>query len=338
LKNGFFKKVQATQSLGIKTLIALAFGISNFLTNSAGAWGIVGHRAIGSIAFQQLDRTAAKELASLLGRTTEENMSNATVWPDRVRPIASWHHTAPYHYTNIEDGMTYLQFLNQNVSTERQGVDVMRAILVAADVISSPVASRDQRIFALKFFVHFVGDLHQPLHTGRPSDRGGNDIKLSYNGKQTNLHSIWDGGILEAAHSADLASLSDFQKGDWYAGFLKSTLPMPAVDVDPMAWIEESRTLRTAAYKGYSGNINNYATKNLAVIEKQVLRAGLRLGAWLNLLLNGKYQEPQAVTKAKNDMRAAIGADYAQFISLEPDPNAFNFQTPRSVDDCDHQH
>ncbi len=151
------------------------------------AWGRDGHRITGFIAAKYLTPQAAAAVKDLLG---EQTLADVSTWPDEIRRERK--HTAPWHYANPAPDST-------GFNLERDCPDegcVVSAIIKYSYVLRDKSAPRKDRVEALKFVVHFVGDVHQPLHLGRKRDRGGNDIKVRFFENDTNLHSLWDSSMI----------------------------------------------------------------------------------------------------------------------------------------------
>lgn len=152
-------------------------------------------------------------------------------------------------------------------------------LLLKIKEMKDPAKTREQRAEALAFVVHIVGDVHQPMHTGRAEDKGGNDIKLTYRGKDTNLHSLWDSGLL------DYQGLTYTEMGQQY-----SPVPTPLAKTwqataDPAEWLFESYTLATQLYAEAAQNPNpdfRYYPAHADMLKQRVQQAGLRLAMVLN--------------------------------------------------------
>ena len=96
----------------------------------------------------------------------------------------------PFHYCTIADSTIY--------NGPPQEGDVITSIEKFAKELQTKNFSNGDEAFTLKFLIHIIGDIHQPLHVGRGDDRGGNDIKLKFFSEETNLHSVWDSKIIDA--------------------------------------------------------------------------------------------------------------------------------------------
>ena len=135
--------------------------------NSALAWGEDGHRLVGIAAEELLCSAAAQEIAQLSGN---ESLGDIGQWADEIRAQPRWDHAAPWHFVNIPDNG------NPRRPPDSAEGNVIVAIERFTRTLRSTSATTEERAIALRFLVHFVADLHQPVHVGRASDRGGNLI------------------------------------------------------------------------------------------------------------------------------------------------------------------
>lgn len=155
------------------------------------AWGQLGHRVIGDLTEERINGKTRAEIALILH---EEDLAEASTWADEQRsnPEGFWQKEAgPYHYVTVPVGTTYAA-----VGLPAEG-DAMSALGRFAAMVRNPDASREKKALALRFIIHMVGDVHQPLHAGSGKDRGGNDVKVRCFGQETNLHSVWDSQMIE---------------------------------------------------------------------------------------------------------------------------------------------
>jgi len=240
-------------------------------------WGPDGHRIVADIALQRLSPAAANEARRLLGG---QNINEVASWADDVRRVRP--NTAPWHYIDIEIGDTsYVPSRDC-----KENACVIWAVESQLAVLADRTRSDSLRAEALKFVVHFVGDLHQPLHAGERADKGGNDVKLQFQGKLSNLHSVWDSGILlsfgqsdaDIVHQldADIARRSDI------AALSGGTVTQ---------WVMESHDIaRDVVYRNLPNSLEitpAYIDAARPVIYERLLRGGIRLGAVLDHALGG---------------------------------------------------
>jgi len=230
-------------------------------------WGSIGHRIVGRIAENHLTGNAAQAVAALIG---PETLPQVAMWPDEIRSNPAWDHAAPWHYISIDDGETLA-----TTARSEQG-DVVEAMDRFVAILRDPLAVRQNRIEALKFLVHFVGDVHQPLHAGKRADRGGNTIKLTWFGRPTNLHTVWDTDIIdsEKLSFSEFAAFLDHPTAEQVSAWQAATRP---------DWVKESFDLRAAAYETGMGSLGfPYSFQHLPAIKTRLVQAGVRLAGLLN--------------------------------------------------------
>ncbi len=239
-------------------------------------FGPSGHRLAGYIAEQHLcaeTRLALKPL--LAGRTLAE----AGLWPDTIRRLPEWAHTKPWHYLNVSDQGSVARAARQNPD------NVLAALARFEKELGDGSLGNQPRGLALRFVVHFAVDIHQPLHVGRTSDRGGNLILVLVGGRETNLHAVWDGEPLRLPDGP-----SPLEKA--------YSLPVPvAADVrrwqraSPLDWARESQAFRSRVYAfpGPAGRSqalpSAYLDRARAIVDRRLVQAGVRLAGRLNAIL-----------------------------------------------------
>jgi hypothetical protein len=155
------------------------------------SWGQVGHRVTGAIAEQYLTPEAQHAISQLL---VNEDLAEASTYADEMKsnPIEFWKKTAnPWHYVNVFDGKTY-----SDVAPPPEG-NAVTALEMFTRQLKSKKSSYEEKQLALRFIVHIIGDLHQPFHAGNGTDRGGNDVKLKFFWEDSNLHRVWDSGLID---------------------------------------------------------------------------------------------------------------------------------------------
>jgi hypothetical protein len=268
-------------------LFAAAFIAALVLPSPALAWGKTGHRVVAAIADTQLSGLARAHIREILG--PGESLDEAATWPDDMRadPARFWQKTAsPWHYVTL-NGITYDHAPEEG--------DALAALAHFRAVLQDPKASRADKQLALRFVIHLVGDLHQPLHAGKCCDKGANDVKVTWFGKPTNLHAVWDSAIVddEQLSFSELAAklerhISDRQLIGWW-------------DINPRDWVSESAELRDQLYptaadmpkpkpgqKAKKGQpalpdlSYSYVYRFTPLMEQRLEQAGVRLAAYLN--------------------------------------------------------
>jgi hypothetical protein len=148
-------------------------------------WGRVGHSLTGLLANQWLNEVARSEVIRLLPEV-HGDLSQVAAWADEVRNRWSW--SVPLHYINTPDWNCSYSALRD--CPNQQCVD--GAIQNYTARARNRTLPFEEQSDALKFLIHFIGDVHQPLHVGFAGDRGGNAISVTFLGKSTTLHAVWD--------------------------------------------------------------------------------------------------------------------------------------------------
>jgi hypothetical protein len=244
------------------------------------AWGELGHRLVAHLAEQDLTPAARGEIAALLAGEPDPTLAGVSTWPDRLRAKdpGLGRRSAPWHYVNLgEDGCRYAARRDC-----RAGACIVAALDVQRAILRDRARTPEERRRALKFVVHFVGDVHQPLHAARAGDRGGSlaqvRVPTRTGERGSNLHAWWDSGML--AHTgADEAEL-----------LRRLRTLRPATDAtDPRArnvaaWAEASCriALSDGFYPDGARLPTGYAEAWTPVAMDQIRRAGDRLARILN--------------------------------------------------------
>ena len=207
---------------------------------AAQAWGALGHRLVAALAQAHLGPAARREVATLLAGEPDPTLAGIATWADRLRDTdpERARATARWHYADTPDaGCAYLPPRDcANGDCAFGAIEAQRRIL--ADP-AQPVAARRE---ALKWLVHLVADLHQPLHASHRRDKGGNawQVSLRRDGRAvgTSLHAVWDYDVLDAAHLGLPAYLARLQAAPWP--------PRRGATGTPLAWAGESCRLTDA--------------------------------------------------------------------------------------------
>lgn len=232
-------------------------------------WGLNGHRIVGQLAEWHLNKKAKRNIDAILGHQTLPMVGN---WMDEIRSDPRYNHTHTWHYLTVEDGKDY------DPTIQEKGGDAYERLLKIISALKSGQLSEEDERENLKMLVHLVGDLHQPLHVGRGDDRGGNDIKLYYFNRQSNLHRVWDSDMIEGKNLSftEMASYLNKRANKGTVTKLQA--------VAPSVWLKEAQELRPMVYDIPANNRLFYAYdyKYFNIIEDRLLAAGIRLAGILN--------------------------------------------------------
>lgn len=238
------------------------------------AWGPEGHRLVARMAEEELTPAAADRVRATLA--PGESIAALASWADEVRTTRK--KTDPWHFIDIP--------------IDSAGLDMQRDC-PKADCVLAKIAefrrrwrddavSAAERREALLFLVHFVGDMHQPLHCANNNDRGGNDLIVEFEGQRMNLHRVWDSGLLdrmpaeETLFAALSHAITSSEQAEWSRGGVET-------------WAAESfAAARDVVYGGLPRGSGSpqlgaaYEQKAETVVEIQLEKAAVRLAAILN--------------------------------------------------------
>lgn len=258
----------------MRILVAVAATVLAVAPAPASAWGKTGHRVVGQIADAHLSSKARVAVKRILDT---ETMAEASNWPDFMKsdPSPFWQKTASaWHYVTIPDGKTYDQ-----VGAPPEG-DAMTALDRFSATLRDRKASADDKRLALRFIIHIVGDVSQPLHNGNGNDRGGNDLKVTWFGKATNLHSVWDSLLV------DDEQLSFSEMATWLNARITPANVNAWSSADPKVWMADSVIVREQVYppSGDTALGYRYVYENTPRMELQLEKGGVRLASYLNNL------------------------------------------------------
>ncbi len=234
---------------------------------AARAWGAKTHEVIAALAQERLTPTARQLVDELLAQEPGETLVSISTWADRVRSPS----TATWHYLNFprDAGCNYL--------AERDCPDGSCAVGALERQVERLRSDPDpkERLTALKWVVHLVGDLHQPLHAGYADDKGANLFQLQAFGKGTNLHSLWDTGI-PTNWPTGLEGLAEEARVK--AATVKVT------KFEPSVWAEQS--CRVVAAQGFypEGRFveEDYLERWRPVVSQRISESSVRLASLLN--------------------------------------------------------
>ncbi|MFT6883321.1 MAG: hypothetical protein ACJAVY_002125 [Marinoscillum sp.] len=254
----------------MKRLIStLCFVLISFFAFS---WGNTGHRVVGQIADKHLSKKARKQINAIL---KNESLAESGNFMDFIKSDPKYRHMSPWHYCTIPDSLTY-----EASGTPEEG-DAIVTINRLIEELKSKKFTDEDEAFALKCLVHLIGDLHQPLHVGNGTDKGGNDVKLDYFWKSSNLHSVWDSGMIDGTQ------FSYTEYANWI-NHASETETKEWQSTSVLDWANESKKYRVKAYDFPEDKKLSYRYDydNRELLNLRLLQAGIRLAGVLNEIYN----------------------------------------------------
>ncbi|MBC7749328.1 MAG: S1/P1 nuclease [Methylotenera sp.] len=248
-----------------KVIITLAFLITLLIApTKTFAWGSKGHALVAEVAFNYMDENTKKEVLKYLNGMNIEDAAN---WMDNIKSDHYYDFMRAYHYVNFDKGATVVETNGENI--------IYQLDTTIKELQNKKNLSKEEINTKIKILFHLVGDLHQPLHVGYGDDKGGNTMQINYNFKGTNLHSLWDSGIIEYKK----ITLPECLAANKY-----STNEIRALQsIDVVYWATGSRAYLPQIYKTGGNKISDeYVDACVPIIENQILKAGIRLAGVLN--------------------------------------------------------
>ncbi|OBT43528.1 hypothetical protein VE00_06759 [Pseudogymnoascus sp. WSF 3629] len=273
---------------------------------SVSAWGSLGHMTVAYLAEHLVAPRTAVYMQDILSNPSSPGyLGSIATWADSYRYTKDGRYSAHLHYIDADDSPPW-----------KCGLDIERdcgdefCIVSAIGNYTSRLMDADldpyQRAIAAKFVVHFIGDIHQPLHT-EGLLRGGNGIKVRFGARNSNLHSVWDSALAEhliggytPTHARSWArTLLSSIEGGLYSPLVeewREDISLGDVEGSVMRWAQESNKLvcevvvpeggwETLQGRDLSGE---YYERAIGRVEMQVARAGVRLAEWLDLVAAGE--------------------------------------------------
>jgi hypothetical protein len=249
------------------------------LPGPALAWGPEGHEVVAHLAARNLTAKARAQVAALLGGEAEAAMAIAANWADEIRDDRP--QTSSWHFVNIEidRGASY------DAARDCPGGNCVVQQISRFEAVLKSRAPRARKAEALRFLIHFVGDIHQPLHAADRHDRGGNTVRVFVRpGRPESLHHVWDDDVV-AALGRDPATVAR-RIDDGVRPAQKAALMAPGA---PAAWAQASAVLARDVAYAQLRNGNHIDARMLAadaqVARGQLARAGYALAGMLNRAL-----------------------------------------------------
>ncbi len=273
----------------MRLILIASFVLSLLYQPNASAWGWDGHRLICAVAKTQLTPAATAMVDQLLAEAGDlkegvVNFADACVWPDDVK-YSTRKSTYEHHFINVPDDATVIDLDRDCAATNCIAIGVQQSLNY---LYREPGGKRDvtRRAAALRFLGHYIGDLHQPLHVGNASDWGGNKIRVSWLGEDTNIHAVWDYKMMDTMQIAYPDSV------EWLASQSPANKDGRVID-----WMNQSLALgRSHGYVHVDGSLiksgdrlgMDYLNRNKPVLIQRLLESSARLASLLNAIAAGE--------------------------------------------------
>ena len=256
-------------------ILAFVF-ISNFSfannENDKIDWGATGHRAVGEIANMHLSKRIKRKISKLLNG---QSLAMVSTYADDIKSDRKYNDFYTWHFVNLNDDETY------ETSKKNPKGDLVTGIEKCKQVLLDKNASKEDKAFYLKMLVHFIGDLHQPMHVGRVSDKGGNDFKVKWFYRDSNMHRVWDSEMITSFNMTytELTKNTDVLSKAQIKELQKGTI------VD---WVNESKVLAQEIYRSAKSDENlryRYMYDHFETVRSQIQKGGIRLAKVLSDIL-----------------------------------------------------
>ena len=252
----------------ITLILALTF-LTSFQSYAGDDWSATGHRVVGKIANQYLTSKTKRNIKKILNN---KSLDFVSTFADDIKSDKRYNEFYTWHYINMP--------LDQNYedSEKSSSGDLVSGINYCIKVIKDNNSSNDDKAFYLKLLIHFVGDLHQPMHVGLVEDKGGNDFKLQWFYKDSNLHSVWDREMIDG-YGMSYSEIAD------NANILNKNQVKAIQEGTLVDWVNDTHKLTRQVYANVKPNDNlrySYSYDNFETVRSQLQKGGIRLAKVLN--------------------------------------------------------
>lgn len=240
--------------------------------NNGPQWGPTGHRVIGEIADAHLSKKARKKITELL---RGHGLAFVSTYGDDIKSDKRYDKYDSWHYVNYPFDKSYRE------SVKNPNGDIIMGIDTCIKKLKSKETSIEDQEFYLKFLIHLMGDLHQPLHVALADDKGGNDFQVRWFSDGSNLHRVWDSNMIDSYKMSYTEIADNISDG-------KKDMPV-TIQGSVAEWAEESHKISKQLYQhvkvgdklGY-----DYSYENFSTVQNQLYLAGIRLAHVLNEIYN----------------------------------------------------
>lgn len=253
--------------------VCIAVALIAYLPLNVAAWGQTGHRIVGQIADYYLTAKARKAVKQVLGN---ESMAIASNWPDFIKSDTSYNYLTSWHYVNIPGDLDQNGVFNF-LETSKEP-NVYNKIPEMIRILKNKQSTAEQQQMAMRLLIHMLGDVHQPMHTARKEDLGGNKVSVMWFGQRSNLHRVWDEDLIdrqqlsytEYATAINHPSKEQFTK--WSHDSLKETVYESYVACNKI--YDKTKADDKLSYR--------YNFDFIDLMNEQLLKGGVRLAQIIN--------------------------------------------------------
>ncbi len=251
----------------------LLIALLSYLPLHTMAWGLLGHRVVGEIAQNYLKKKANREIKNILGH---ESLAMASNWADFIKSEPAYSYISNWHYINLPAG-TSSEKLQSYLLTDTV-TDAYTRIRFLSSELKNKSLEQDKKVMYLRLLIHIVGDLHQPMHTGRFEDLGGNKIQLTWFGQPSNLHRVWDSDLIDSQE----LSYTEYARS---INFIDKSRLFQLQNEGVNLWVEDSYKVSEKIYANVKTGDKlsyRYIYDYIGVADQQLLKGGVHLAALLN--------------------------------------------------------
>jgi len=255
-----------------KSRFVALIAIALILASNSFALGPEGHRIVAALAEERLSMSARQRIKALLGNRDLPAVAN---YADQIRN--SRPETKMWHFVDIPVTAAGYDESRDCRATDQGDCIIAELVRARSEVLDTRLP-RQRRAEALKFIVHLMGDLHQPMHCADNNDRGGNTVTVKWFGAPSNLHRVWDSDIISESRLSEkdyVAQLDSWLDSQDQAALLRGSV---------IDWAMESHQLaKQHAYVDVTSDLGpDYYDANESVMDEQLAKGGLRLAKFLN--------------------------------------------------------
>ena len=254
--------------------VAILITITTVISINSFAWGLLGHRIVGQIAESYLTRRAQKEVRNILGG---ESVAMSSNWADFIKSNPAYNYLYNWHFINLKAGLdstTVKNYLDKDTV-----IDAYTKINFLTTQLRDKSLSMENKGLYLRLLIHIVGDIHQPMHVGRPDDKGGNTIRVLWFRDSVNLHQVWDERLLNfqqlsyTEYATAINIVSKEMVAAWKTESLSDWL-WQSYQIAEKIYAEIKQPNQKLEYK--------YNYDYYDIMNRQLLKGGIHLAALLN--------------------------------------------------------